>query len=70
LGEIKPIPCLDPQTPQQEILTNKLAGILGFVEANLLETHFRVWVYLFQIPSILVYLYSLSPYGFAASFGK
>jgi hypothetical protein len=41
------MPCLDPQTPQDGVLTNKRAGIQGFVEANLLlvETHFRVGVF-------------------------
>jgi hypothetical protein len=33
----KPMPCLDPQTPQQGILTNKTARIQAFVEVNLLE---------------------------------
>jgi hypothetical protein len=38
----KPMPCLDPQTPQGKALTNKTAGIQGFVEASMLETHSRV----------------------------
>jgi hypothetical protein len=40
------MPCLDPQTPQDGVLANKAAGIQGFVEANMLETHFRVGVFL------------------------
>jgi hypothetical protein len=36
------MPCLDLQTPQDGVLTNKTAGIQGFVEANVPETHFRV----------------------------
>ena len=44
----KPMPCLDSQTPQGKtqgkVLTNKTAGIQGFVEGNMLlvETHSRV----------------------------
>jgi hypothetical protein len=49
----KPMACLDPQTPQQGVLANKTAGIQGFVEANLLETRFRVGVYLSQSPSTI-----------------
>ena len=30
----KPMPSLDPQTPQDGVLKNKTAGIQGFVEAN------------------------------------
>jgi hypothetical protein len=37
----KSMPCLDPQTPQDGVLTNKTAAIQGFVEANMLETHSR-----------------------------
>jgi hypothetical protein len=41
----KSMPCLDPQTPQDGVQTNKAAGIQGFVEAYVLETHFRVGVF-------------------------
>jgi hypothetical protein len=41
------MPCLDPQTPKDEVLTNKTAGIQGFVEANMLETHFRAGVFFY-----------------------
>jgi hypothetical protein len=43
------MPFLDPQTPQRGILTNKTAGIQGFAEANLIETHFRARVCLSNI---------------------
>jgi hypothetical protein len=39
------MPCLDPQTPKDGVLTNKTAGIQGFVEAGMLETHFRAGVF-------------------------
>jgi hypothetical protein len=42
----KPMPCLDPQTPKDGVLTNKTAGIQGFVEVDMLETHFRAGVFL------------------------
>jgi hypothetical protein len=35
------MPYLDPQTPQEGVLTNKTAGIQDFVEAKVLKTHFR-----------------------------
>jgi hypothetical protein len=53
LGINKPIPCLYPQTPQLGVLTNKIAGICNSMGANLLETPFRVGVYLAQLPSSL-----------------
>jgi hypothetical protein len=37
----KPMLCVDPQTPQDGVLTNKTAGIQGFVEVKCAETHFR-----------------------------
>jgi hypothetical protein len=40
------MPCLDPQTPKDGVLTNKTAGIQGFVEVDMLETHFRAGVFL------------------------
>jgi len=40
------MPCLDPQTQKDGVLTNKTAGIQVFVEANMLETHFRAGVFL------------------------
>jgi hypothetical protein len=35
------MPCLDPQMQQEGVLMKKTAEIQGFVEANMLETHFR-----------------------------
>jgi len=35
------MPCLDPEMQQEGVLMNKTAEIQGFVEANMLETHFR-----------------------------
>jgi hypothetical protein len=39
------MPSLDPQSPQQGILANTTTGIQGFVEATVLETHFKLGVF-------------------------
>ena len=45
----KPMPSLDPQWPQQGMLANTPAGIQAFVEANMLETHFKLGDFFFSI---------------------
>ena len=48
----KPMPCLDPQMPKDGVLMNKTAGIQGFVEVDMLETHFKVRVFFILHTSI------------------
>ena len=43
------MPSLDPQWPQQGMLANTPAGIQAFVEANVLETHFKLGDFFFSI---------------------